>query len=81
MIISNALIANTISLYSLIQTIWGKIATNEAKAAPAPILTRSAGIAQQMSVPELARSVTRELAKPDCVSLKPSLISCLSAKL
>jgi hypothetical protein len=52
---------NIASLCSLIQTIFGKTATKEANVAPAPKLTRSAGIAQQMSVLELAKRLIKEL--------------------
>jgi hypothetical protein len=52
---------NIASLCSLIHTIFGKTATNDASVAPAPKLTRSAGMAQQMSVLELAKRLIKEL--------------------
>jgi hypothetical protein len=61
MIIKPLLNTNIASLCSLIHTIFGKTATKEASVAPAPKLTRSAGIAQQMSILELAKRLTNEL--------------------
>jgi hypothetical protein len=59
--IKAVLTINIASLCSLIHTIFGKTATKEASVAPAPRLTSSAGIAQQMSVLELAKRLIKEL--------------------
>ena len=45
----------TLFLYFEIQTISGKTATNELKAAPAPIATKKAGSAQHTMVPVLVK--------------------------
>ena len=74
------LIKKTASLCSLIHTICGKTETREAKAAPAPRLTKSAGSAQQIKVLELANRLTIELKYGAFTSGEPSaLISCLSS--
>jgi hypothetical protein len=53
--------ANIASLCSLIHTIFGNTDTKEASVAPAPKLTRSAGMAQQMRVLELAKRLIKAL--------------------
>jgi hypothetical protein len=70
-IINNAAIEKMISLCSLIQTICGKTVTNDASAAPAPRLTKSAGIAQQIKVLELANRLSNEPIKVVFVSPTP----------
>ena len=54
---------NTQALCSDSQTICGNIPTKPANAAPAPKETRSAGRAQQISVPPLVNSDTNEAAR------------------
>jgi hypothetical protein len=74
------LIKKTASLCSLIHTICGKTATKEAKAAPAPRLTKRAGSAQQIKVLELAKRLSKELKYGAFKSGEPSsLIFCLSS--
>ena len=69
---------NTISLYSLTQTIPGKTETSVDSAAPAPNDTSSAGSAQQISVPELANRLRMLPARGDrLITGSPSVISLL----
>ena len=78
--INPLLIKKIASLCSLIHTICGKTATKEAKAAPAPRLTKRAGSAQQIKVLELANRLTIELKYGAFTSGEPSsLIFCLSS--
>jgi hypothetical protein len=50
-------------LCSLIHTIFGKMEINVDKVAPAPKATNNAGMAQQMSVLELVKSVSKLVNK------------------
>jgi hypothetical protein len=55
--------ANSPSLCSESQATCGKTETSDDKAAPAPSATRSAGIAQQTSVLDVANRLATELHK------------------
>lgn len=55
---SNPAIANTISLFSEKVTSQGAAETRPAKVAPIPSVTKSAGRAQQISVPKLVKRLS-----------------------
>ena len=69
--------AKIAALCSLSQTSWGRAETSEDSAAPAPIATSIAGMAQHTSVVDVASSVATALHRlPRAWAMPSSITSC-----